>query len=359
MMALTIFSQFLLYISLALLMGTFILYCVPETVRPKIDISAKWLIGSAVILPVVTFVPNIQLLTILTPQFGFVESLGMLLMKFKVGHSWLAVIGFTIILLIMIRQFMKKPSKLIAVMSIFILIAFMAAIGYISHAGSMTGIVGSVLDFVHLLAVSVWLGILILMSFFSKDAQNWDAFLKWFSPVALVAFTSVALTGVLMTDTIVPGYVTSWSSNYGQFLFIKHVLLVPLTVIILANSLLIKLKMDKPLFEPRTWVRIETVLLVLILFITALYSEQQPPSFYVQEISPFFEMFYRSSIEAGMRGYLQMTGIGLGFFLLTALFIGLVIVSYIKQLPVVVSAAMTFALALCFYMGFMSIVFFK
>ncbi len=359
MIALTIFSQFLLYVSLALLMGTFILYCIPETIRPKIDISAKWLIVSAVILPIVTFVPNIQLLTILTPQFGFIESLGMLLMKFKVGHSWLAVIGFTIILLIMIRQFMKKPSKLIAVMSIFILIAFMAAIGYISHAGSMTGIVGSVLDFVHLLAVSVWLGILILMSFFSKDAQNWDAFLKWFSPVALVAFTSVALTGVLMTDTIVPGYVTSWSSNYGQFLFIKHVLLVPLTVIILANSLLIKLKMDKPLFEPRTWVRIETVLLVLILFITALYSEQQPPSFYVQDISPFFEMFYRSSIEAGMRGYLQMTGIGLGFFLLTALFIGLVIVSYIKQLPVVVSAAMTFALALCFYMGFMSIVFFK
>ncbi|MGE7981665.1 copper resistance D family protein [Solibacillus sp. NPDC093137] len=359
MMSLTIFSQFLLYVSLALLMGTFILYCIPETIRPKIDISAKWLIVSAVILPIVTFVPNIQLLTILTPQFGFIESLGMLLLKFKVGHSWLAVVGFTIILLIMLRQFMKKPSKLISVMSIFILIAIMAAIGYISHAGSMTGIVGSALDFVHLLAVSVWLGILVLMSFFSKDAQNWDAFLKWFSPVALVAFTAVALTGVLMTDTIVPGYVTSWSSNYGQFLFIKHVLLVPLTVIILANSLLIKLKMDKPLFEPRTWVRIETVLLVMILFITALYSEQQPPSFYVQEISPFFEMFYRSSIEAGMRGYLQMTGIGLGFFLLTALFIALVIVSYIKQLPVVVSAAMTFALALCFYMGFMSIVFFK
>lgn len=359
MMALTIFSQFLIYICLALLMGSFILYCIPETLRPKIDISAKWLIVSAVILPFATFVPNIQLLTILTPQFGFTESAGMLLMKFKVGHSWLAVIGFTLILLILIRQFIKKPSKLLAVMAIFILIAIMAAIGYISHAGSMTGIVGSVLDFVHLLAVSVWLGILMLMSFFSKDAQNWEAFLKWFSPVALVAFTAVALTGVLMTDTIVPGYITSWSGNYGQFLFIKHVLLVPLTVIILANSLLIKLKMNKPLFEPRTWVRIETVLLVLILFITALYSEQQPPSFYVQEISPFFELFYRSSIEAGMRGYFQMTGVGLGFFLLTALFIGLVIVSYMKQLPVIVSAAMTFALTLCFYMGFMSIVFFK
>ncbi|MEK4386133.1 CopD family protein [Solibacillus sp. FSL W7-1464] len=359
MMFLTIFSQFLLYVSLALLMGTFVLYFVPETIRPKIAVPAKWLIISAVILPIVTFVPNIQLLAILTPQFGLIESVGMLLMKFKVGHSWLVIVCFTIILLIITRQFVKNSSKLMAVMAIFVLIAIMAAIGYISHAGSMTGIIGSILDFVHLLAVSVWLGILILMSFFTKDAQKWEDFLKWFSPVALVAFTAVALTGVLMTDTIVPGYVTSWSSNYGQFLFIKHVLLVPLTVIILANSLLIKLKMNKPLFEPRTWVRIETILLVLILFITALYSEQQPPSFYVQEISPFFELFYRSSIEAGMRGYLQMTGIGLGFFLLTALFIGLVIVSYIKQLPVVVSAAMTFALTLCFYMGFMSIVFFK
>lgn len=176
MMALTIFSQFLLYVSLALLMGSFLLYCIPETVRPKIDIPAKWIIVSAVILPFVTFVPNIQLLTILTPQFGFIESVGMLLMKFKVGHSWLAIAGFTIILLIVLRQFLKKPSKLIAIMAIFILIAIMAAIGYISHAGSMTGIVGSVLDFVHLIAVSVWLGILMMMSFFSKDAQNWEAF---------------------------------------------------------------------------------------------------------------------------------------------------------------------------------------
>ena len=359
MIGVTIFSQFILYISLAVLMGAFVLYCIPETIRPKVQISSKWLFVSAVLLPIVSFVPNLQLLTILTPQFGLIDSIGMLLTKFKVGHSWLALVGFTLLLLLIIHQFAKRPSKLIAVMMIFILIAIMAAIGYISHAGSMTGLIGSLLDFVHLLAVSVWLGILILISFFSKDAHNWEAFLKWFSPVALVSFTAIALSGVLMTDTIVPNYVTSWSSDYGQFLFIKHVLLVPLTAIILANSLLIKLKMNKPLFEPRTWVRIETILLVLILFITALYSEQQPPSFLVQEISPFFELFYSGAIEEGMRAYLQMTGIGIAFFLLTVLFIALVIISYMKQLPIIVSIALTFAIALCFYMGFMSIVFFK
>ena len=359
MIGVTIFSQFLLYISLSILMGTFVLYCIPETIRPKVQISPKMLFASAVLLPIVSFVPNLQLLTILTPQFGLIESIGMLLTKFKVGHSWLAIIGLTLILVLIIRQFTKQPTKLLAVMATFVLIAIMAAIGYISHAGSMTGIVGSLLDFVHLLFVSVWLGILLLISFFSKDAQNWEAFLNWFSPVALVSFTAIALTGVLMIDTIVPNYVTSWSSDYGQFLFIKHVLLVPLTAIILANSLLIKLKINKPLFEPRTWVRIETTLLVLILLITALYSEQQPPSFLVQEISPFFELFYQNTVEAGMRGYLQMTGIGIAFFLLTALFIALVIISYLKQLPIIVSVAMTFAITICFYMGFMSIVFFK
>ncbi|MGN7477316.1 copper resistance D family protein [Solibacillus silvestris] len=359
MIALTIFSQFLLYISLAILMGTFILSCIPHSIRPNIYISSNWLIISAICLPIASFVPNIQLLIILTPQLGFFESMGMLLSKFKVGHSWLAIVCFTIILLLIIRLYAKQHSKLAAAMAIIILIAVMAAIGYISHAGSMSGMVGSVLDFVHLLAVSVWLGILVLISFFTKNAENWEAYLKWFSPVALVSFTAIALSGVLMTDTIVPSYVTSWASDYGQFLFIKHVLLVPLTAIILANSLLIKLKMNKPLFEPRTWVRIETVLLISILFITALYSEQQPPNFSVQEISPFFELFYNSTIEPSMRAYLQMTGIGIAFFLMTALFIGLVIISYVKQLPTIISVCMTIAIALCFYMGFMSIVFFR
>lgn len=359
MIAITIFSQFLLYIGLAILMGTFILCCVPSSLRPQVYISTNWLMISAIALPVVSFVPNIQLLMILTPQFGFFDSIWMLLSKFKVGHSWLAIVCFTIILLLIVRMYQKQQSKLSAVMGILVLIAIMVAIGYISHAGSMSGIVGSIFDFVHLLAVSIWLGILILISFFSKDAANWEAYLKWFSPVALVSFTAIALSGVMMTEAIVPGYVTSWSSNYGQFLFIKHVLLVPLTVIILANALFIKLNIKKPLFEPRTWVIMETTLLIIILFITALFSEQQPPSFTVQEISPFFELFYSSSIETGMRAYLQMTGIGLGFFLLTVLFIGLIIVSYIKQLPIIISAAMTFAVALCFYMGFMSIVFFK
>lgn len=359
MIAFSIISQFLLYICLAVLMGTFLLTCIPNSIRPNTAIAPRWLFVSGVAIPIVSFIPNVQLLVILMPQFGFLESLKMLLTNFKVGHSWLAIVLLSGILLIVIRFYSKRSSKLNAIMAMFVLIAIMAAIGYISHAGSMSGIVGSVFDFLHLVAVSVWLGILILISFFSEDAENWEAFLKWFSPVALVSLTTIALSGVLMTETIVPKYVTSWASDYGQFFFIKHVLLVPLTTIILANALLIKLKINKPFFEPRTWVKIETVLLILILFITALYSEQQPPNFTVQEISPFFELFYNRTVETGMRAYLQMTGISVAFFLLTAVFIGLVVVSYIKQFPLILTISMLLAIAVCFYLGFMSIVFFR
>lgn len=359
MMALIVGSQFLLYASLSVVMGTMIMQCIPTTYRPGFQIAPKWLVFSVVVIPIAAFLPNLQLLSILMPQFGLLDSLWMIVSKYKVGHAWLATFAFSLLLLVLVRLAIKKASTSLYVSSIFVLMAIIAAIGYASHAGSMAGIAGSFLDFIHLLAVSVWLGILVIVGYFSTDTKNWSAFLQWFSPTALAAFTSVAISGVLMMEVIVPKYVTSWAGTYGQFLFIKHVLLVPLAIIILANGLLIKLKINQPLFEPRTWVKIELTLLAAILVVTAIFTEQQPPNFTVEAISPFFELFYQNSVATGMQAYLQMTGIGIIFFVLTAVFIGLTMVSYLKQLPTIFAAAMIIATALCFYMGFMSIVFFK
>ena len=359
MMIVVVLSQFLLYASLSILMGAFVMKCVPDMYRPSFTIAPKWLIGSTIAIPIAAFLPNTQLLSILVPQFGLLESLTMIIIKFKVGHAWLAIFALTILLALLVFAATKKAATWIHVGAILLLIAIMAAIGYAGHAGSMAGVEGSVFDFIHLVAVSVWLGILVIVSYFSTDAKNWEAFLKWFSPTALVAFTSVGLSGVLMLEAIVPKYVTSWTSTYGQFMFMKHALLLPLAVIILGNALLVRLNLKKPFFEPRTWVRIELGFLTAILLLTAIFSEQQPPNFTVEAISPVFEWFYRDSVALGMQGYFQMTGIGLMFFLFTALFIGLTIVSYIKRAPTVVSVAMACAIGICFYMGFMSIVFFK
>lgn len=359
MMIAIVGSQFFLYASLALLTGAFILRCVPTAYRPSVEVAPQWLLLSVAVIPIAAFLPNMQLLTILVPQFGVFDSLWLIISKYKVGHAWLAIFGFSLLLFVLVRVAIKNASTWLAVSAIFVLMAIMAAIGYASHAGSMAGIAGSFLEFIHLLAVSVWLGILVMVAYFSSDAKNWSAFLQWFSPTALAAFTSIAISGVLMMDVIVPKYVTSWAGTYGHFLLIKHIFLLPLAIIILGNGLLVKLKINQPLFEPRTWVKIELWLLALILFVTAIFTEQQPPNFTVEAVSPFFELFYGESVATGMQGYLQMTGIGVIFFALTAVFIGLTLVSYLKQLPTIFAAAMIFATALCLYMGFLSIAFFN
>ena len=360
MILVTIISQFILYISLSLLMGTFLLSCVPVPFRPSFHIPVKWLYGSAIMIPFAAFIPNVLLLSILAPQFGVFHSIWTILSKYKVGHAWIAIVVFAILLLLLIAAFEKKASKLAAVASIVMIIAICLAIGFVSHASSMSGMAGVTFDFIHLISVSIWLGILLLISFFSSDAANWEAFLKWFSPTALVAFTAIALSGVLMVEEIVPAYVTGWASTYGQWLFIKHVLLLPLTFIILGNALLVKLKINKPLFEPRTWVKLETYLLLGILAVTAIFSEQQPPMSVVKSdnLSAVFELFYPSTVEAGMQAYFQMTGIGLSFFLLTAAFIGILVVCYFKQAKTI-AVSIIIAIALCLYMGFNFITFFR
>lgn len=361
MIFITIMSQFILYASLAILMGTFILKLMPETLRPSFEISSKWLYMSSSVIPIVAFVPNIQLLMILTPQFGFIDSLWTIISKYKVGHAWVAILLFTLVLLIVVSASTKSTKKILSVAIITLLIAIIAAMAYVSHASSMKPIAGEAFDFIHLFAVSIWLGILIIISFFSTNSNNWEAFLKWFSPTALVAFSAIALSGVLLIDAIVPAYVTGWASKYGQWLFIKHVLLLPLTFIVLGNGLFIKLKIEKPLFEPRTWVKIETGLLIAILAITAIFSEQQPPESFVQSenVSALFQIFNSSVVETGMTAHFQMTGIGIMFFLLTAVFIVLLVLTYFKEAAVIIVISMAIAVALCFYMGFNSITVFN
>lgn len=356
-----IVSQFILYICLSLLMGTFLLSCVPNPFRPSFNISYKWLYGSAIMIPFAAFIPNVSLLSILAPQFGLFHSIWTILSKYKVGHAYLAMVGFVILLLVLIVAFEKKASKLAAVASIAIIIAICLAMAYVSHASSMSDMAGVAFDFIHLIAVSIWLGILLIISFFSTDAANWEAFLKWFSPTALVAFTAIALSGVLMVDAIVPSYVTGWASSYGQWLFIKHVLLLPLTFIILSNALLVRLKINKPRFEVRTYVKIETYLLLGILAVTAIFSEHQPPMSVVKSdnLSAMFQLLYPSTVEAGMQAYFQMTGLGVVFFILTAVFIGILVVCYIIEAATAISISMIIAIAICFYMGFNFITFFS
>ena len=55
----------------------------------------------------------------------------------------------------------------------------------------------------HFTAVSVWVGILFVVSWFSKNHSNWLNFLKWFTPVAIVCFVSTIITGLILMTVVV------------------------------------------------------------------------------------------------------------------------------------------------------------
>lgn len=361
MIVITIISQFILYVSLSILMGAFIMRLIPATLKPDISLPTKWIYASLWTIPIVTFAPILQLLVILTKQFGLFPSLLKIITNYQVGHSWLASALLTVILAALFTVSQKRASHLFTIIYLFLLTAIIAAIAFASHAHAMASTTGFFLDFIHLLAISIWVGILLQVSFFATSYANWEAFLKWFSPTAIVAVTAMALSGVFLTEAIVPDYVTSWSSTYGHLLFIKHVLLVPLVCIILANSLLVKLQLSKPNFNPTLWTKIEVTLLLLILLVTAIFSVQEPPMPFLlmDQLSPFTQWMFSMPLEDGMTGHFQMNGVGAIFFILTAVFSGLFIVSFIKRVPSIIAISLCLAIAICFYMGFISITVFN
>ena len=116
------------------------------------------------------------------------------------------------------------------------------AFGWSSHASSYDQVKGFYNHSAHFTAVSVWAGILFVVSWFSKNHSNWLNFLKWFTPVAIVCFISTIMTGfILMTFAVeFKDYPNSWMLPYGQALLIKHLLIIPLMIYAMINSILIK-----------------------------------------------------------------------------------------------------------------------
>ena len=129
----------------------------------------------------------------------------------------------------------------------------------------------------------------------------------------------------------------------------------------LVNGLLVKLKLSKPGFNPIRWARIESIALLAIFCVTAIFSQQEPPIEFLTEetISSLFQFFYPNALELGMTGHLQMNWYGLLFFVLTAVFIALLLVSFFKNAPILIPILMGVAIVICMYFALMSIVVFN
>ncbi|MDN4494792.1 copper resistance D family protein [Ureibacillus aquaedulcis] len=357
MALLGLLSQALVYLCFATIMGSFILAMIPEAKRPTIEVPKSALLAATSGIALFSFFPVFQILLYLVPNSGFGETLQSVLLTFEVGKAWLFTFIVSIILLLFISFFEVQANKLYASIGAALTFLLILSLGWSSHASSYNQLLGFVSDTVHFTAVTVWVGILIVISWFSKNHQSWANFLRWFTPVALVCFALTIVSGLLLMDIIVDDYTNSWPISYGQTLLLKHLLIIPLIVFAAINSLMIKKKVQiDESFNPLPWVKAESILMLLIFSVTAALGQQSPPretEISSNNVSQLFRLVYQGQIQPNMQVQFAPNATAIMLAVVTLLFLALMIFSFIKKMPAIMTFVMGLFLVMSGYLSLM------
>jgi putative copper export protein len=354
-----IVSEALLYSSFSLLLGSFILNLVPKSVRPEIKVPKFVLLGAALGIAIFSFLPVLKIVLYLYEDLGLGYTLQSVLTNFEVGKTWISTGIISLILfiyLIPIRLEQKPLFSLTGLVFTFILIAF---VGWSSHAASLSKMAGFLTHTAHFLAITTWVGILLVVSWFSQNHENWLKFLKWFSPLASLCLIATTITGIsLMTFHMeLSDYVSVTAIPYGQALLIKHIAILPLLAFAFINSFLIRKRlMNDPSFNPLPWAKLESMIVLLVFSITGALGQASPPHelssmIRAEGASKLFSFFHPGEINFPITFSPGIVSIIL--FLIAILFLALVIVSFIKKAPKALALVMSFLFILSGYIGFM------
>lgn len=333
MSLLNIISQVLLYFSVSVLVGSFILLLVPNRYRPDIHFSKRLMLISAIFIPVCAFFSVLDIVLYIAPRLGLLESFTIVLTSYTVGAAWSFTLLASIFLVLLIIFTYSTEKKSFAYFGTFLTLGIILTVAWSSHAGAMQPSLGIISDFIHLLAATVWVGILLIIALFSKNNQNWLAFLDWFSIVAFGCLTATFLSGIVMSDILMDGYVKSWTISYGQGLLVKHLFLLPVLFYALINGVIVKYKLRKDdSFNPIPWVRLESFLLFIIFAVTAVYTQQSPQvsSLTNETISPLFRLFHGTIIDGVQSVGFAVNAYTACFFIIAVLFLGLMALTYKK-----------------------------
>lgn len=300
-----IISETFLYLFFSILVGTFILNLVPVSLRPKIQVP-KWLILLSIVgIAVLSFAPVLQLIINLGKNLGFWRVFNVVLTSFDMGKAWIftflvAILLFILCYLVDVEK--QKPFLYLALGLVFILILSQ---GWASHSKSIEQWKGLLAHSLHFLAVTLWVGIVMVVGWFAQNTENWRKFLGWFTPVAIVCVSLVVLSGFMIMSFVLAleDYATSWVLPFGQALLFKHLLIIPLLVFAFVNGFLMqrRLKLNES-FNPIPWTKAEGLVLLLVFSATAALGQQAPPHTISQTLnfiapSAIYQWFHPGEID--------------------------------------------------------------
>lgn len=321
-------SDFFLYVMLAFLAGDVVLRCVTPEKKPLVEVPKKLVLSALALIPLLLAPPVIQLVLLLSESFGLMQAVVDVATEFRAGQSYVFGVLMAVAWLVVVWRDGSWGFRA------FWLALSVLNVAYASHAASIADWQGFAGHALHFLALVLWAGVLIHIAWFLRDGRNWRAFLKWFTPFSVAMMVILIGSGIwLMLFFVAPeDYASSWILPYGQLLLLKHLGIVPLLLAAFINAALSR--SDVP---NRSWLKVESWLLLLVLLITAFMSKLAPPhnineTFRMEGSAPFVEWF------AGPQ-YLPVHAVwtpNIDAFLMMA--IGLILLgfqwlSYRKQLP--------------------------
>ncbi|MCL6571384.1 MAG: CopD family protein [Bacillus sp. (in: Bacteria)] len=353
-------TETLLYVCFSILLGCFIIQMVPEDRKPKVTIHKRWLQLSILGIVFLSFMPILQLIVLFYEQIGLLLTIQNIFSSFELGKAWL----FTLVIAIFFYLFVSifpVLNKRYAIMSILFTLCLILTISWASHPATLSEWSGFGYHSIHFTAVCVWVGTLLVVSWFSKDNENWLSFLKWFTPVALACLSLTIVSGFFIMTIIVDlnDYPNSWTIDYGHSLLIKHIIIVPILIFAFINGFWAKKRVKKEKdFNPIPWVKAESILLILIFAATGVLGQQEPPhnidnTIQSSGVSPLFQLFYGGSLTSPINIQLGFNFTSSLLAILSLFFLFIVLLAFLKKAPPIVSFIMSLLCALSVYFALM------
>ncbi|WP_432359761.1 copper resistance D family protein [Sporosarcina sp. UB5] len=355
-------SESLLYLCFSLLMGAFIIQFIPVRLKPTIHIPKRLIQLSVLGIVLFSVAPVIRVILFLYEDIGLITTMESVLGGFEVGKAWNLTVILAIFFYLFVSLFPVLKSKVLSGIALAFTLVLLLALGWASHAASLTEWSGFVFHSLHFLAVTVWIGILLIVGWCSKDRVNWLSYLKWFTPLAIVCFLTIAGTGLfLMTLVIdVNEYADAWTVPFGQVLLMKHLTIIPVLFFAFINGFWIRRKLRRQeQINPIPWLKLESILLFFTFVSTGVLGQQEPPHSIEITLagsgpSAIFDYFYSGVIDPSMSLQFGLNTINILFFIVAIIFMWLIMYSFRKKTTEVVPFFMGMFCVLSLYFGIMA-----
>ncbi|TYR81694.1 hypothetical protein FZC66_07630 [Priestia megaterium] len=266
--------EWITYVGLSVLLGNMVLQYIPQSKKPTIKLSKRWLIASAIAIAIFSVGTMLEIVIAFSKIRGVGETLTTVLLSTKTGHAWIMIVLLAI--LVILTVILDSHHHIYTSLTI----GLVLAISYASHAASLSPLFGMLSHSLHVISVGLWAGVVLIVAFFTRQADNWSVFLKWFTPFAISCFLFLSLSGLIVMVIIVglANYVNAWATDYGQSLLLKHITIIPLLAFAVINGILMKKVSNQSDYHPLSWIKAESATLLMIFFFTAVMVNQSPPT---------------------------------------------------------------------------------